>query len=356
MVKMRRASIALITAMTLGLLSFGGAPAKASGIPIPETESNLFILDVSGSVNTAELWESLRISIISKLAQPFGSPITLEGRKQLPVDVSVTSVNENSANSPIFTIVNKSDSKEIWGAIDLAFPRSNKSRWKVFDAGFFGDKGVWVDLIKIFEQPKITAPTTTSCYSKALANLNTGDPFLQRAKLEQKKLILGVMCEKLIEITKNLKAADEYFSKQLCKNKAICSDIMGAVYRATSLAEDLAKSKDKIKPGLCIAIASDMLNYSQGMVKTSNLNSKYVAETAATIQAAKDLGFKAAQAVGIRFPATITTRVAMIGIGSGPNPIALERNSFLLAYWQGFWTYSGVKISNQSRSLNQGCS
>jgi hypothetical protein len=46
----------------------------------------------------------------------------------------------------------------------------------------------------------------------------------------------------------------------------------------------------------------------------------------------------------------------MIGIGSGPNPIALERNSFLLAYWEGFWTYSGVKISNQSRSLNQACS
>jgi len=349
--------MALVSAMTLGLLGFGGAPADANVIPIPETESNLFILDVSGSVNTFELWKSLRISIISKLEQPFGSPIlTREGRKQLPVDISVTSVSENSANSPIFAIVNKDDSKEIWGAISLAYPITNKARWEKFDSGFFGDKGVWIDLIKIFDQSRIIPPSKQSCYNNALSSLNSGDPFLVKAKAEQKKRILGVMCDKLIEIAISLRSADDYFSKSLCKNKAICSDIMGAVYRSTSLAEDLANSKDKIKPGLCIAIASDMLHYSQGMSKTSDLNSKRVAETAASLKDAKDLGFKAAEAAGIRFPSSITTRVAMIGIGSGPNPIALERNSFLLAYWEGFWTASGVKISNQGKSLNQACS
>ena len=350
MVKKRRVSIALVTAMTLGLLSFGGAPAKA--IEIPESESNLFILDVSGSVNTTELWENLRISIISKLRQPFGSPVT----RKAPVDVSVTSVSRNSINSPIFTIVNKKDGKEIWGAIENAFPRSNQTRLKVLDTGFFGDKGVWIDLIQIFEQPRIVLPSANSCYKSGLARLNSGDPFLQRARSEQKKVILDAMCETLIEIAKDLKATDEYFAKPLCNKVTTCSDIAGAIYRSTSLAEDLIPENGGAKPKLCIAIASDMLNFSQGMPRTSNLNSKYVAETASTLEVAKELGYKAAQSVGVKFPASISTRVVMIGIGSGPNPISLERNSFLLDYWQGFWTYSGVKISNQSRSLNQACS
>lgn len=350
MAKRGRLSIALVVTMSLGLLGFGGAPAHA--ISIPESESNLFILDVSGSVNTSELWKDLRISIISKLRKPFGSPVT----RKAPVDVSVTSVSKNSINSPIFSIVNKKDGKEIWGAIDLAFPRSNESRLKVLDTGFFGDKGVWIDLIKIFEQPRIVLPSASSCYKSGLSKLSSGDPFLQRAKIEQKKVILDALCETLIEIATDLKAADEYFAKPLCNSEAICSDIAGAIYRSTSLAQDLIPINGNSKPKLCIAIASDMLHYSQGMPRTSNLNSKYVAETAATLEDAKQRGSKAAQSIGVKFPTTISTRVVMIGIGSGPNPIALERNSFLLAYWEGFWTYSGVKISNQSRSLNQACS
>lgn len=343
--------------MAFGLLGLGGTPARALGIPIPEAESNLFILDVSGSVNSAELWRNLRISIISKLEQPFGSPIPKEnGKRSLPVDVSVTAVSKNSANSPIFTIVDKKDSKEIWGAIDQAYVGSNKALWQRFDIGFFGSKGVWVDLIKIFDQPKIIIPSSTNCVKFALEKLDGGEAFLRRAKPEQKKLILGAMCEKLIKIGKNLQLADDYFSKPTCKKKEICSDIAGAIYRSTSLAEDLARTSNKAKPALCIAIASDMLHESKGMSKSSILNSRNVAETAATLKLAGDIGLKAAESVGIKFPTSITTRVVMVGIGSGPDPIALERNSFLLAYWEGFWTSAGVKISNQAQSLNQACS
>lgn len=356
MAKCRRTSIISVATLVLGLLGFGGNPARAQGIPIPEAESNLFILDVSGSVNSVELWKSLRNSVISKLEQPFGSPIAKDGKRRLPVDISVTSVSKNSANSPIFTIVNKKDSKEMWGAIDRAYPRSSKARWEVFETGFFGDKGIWIDLIKIFEQTNIVIPTSASCNSSALEKLDLGDPFLQRAKADQKKLILGVMCEKFIKIAKNLQLADTYFSQPTCKKGDICSDITGAIYRSTSLAEDLARTSDKIKPALCIAIASDMLHESKGMLKSSSLNSKNIAETAATLKIAQDLGSMAAESVGIKFPTSITTRVVMVGIGSGPTPIALERNSFLLAYWKGFWTSAGVKVSNQAKSLNQACS
>jgi hypothetical protein len=349
-------SSALVATMVLGLLGLGGTPARAVGIPISESESNLFILDVSGSVNSAKLWESLKISIISKLEQPFGSPIEKDGKPRLPVDISVTSISKNSANSPIFNIVGKKDSREIWGAIDLAYPKSFKSRWEKFDAGFFGDKGVWTDQIKIFERPKIVIPSSRSCMKAALKKLNGGDPFLQRSKPEQKKLILGVMCEKLIKIAESLQSADAYFSSSTCKIKEICSDVIGAIYRSTSLAEDLARTSSKAKPLLCIAIASDMLHYSPGMERSSDLNSKRIAETARTLNKAKNLGSNAAKSVGIKFPTSVTTRVFMVGIGSGPDPLELERNSFLLAYWEGFWTSTGVKVSNQAKSLNRACS
>ena len=82
MTQWRRTSIISVAALVLGLLGFGGNPARAQGIPIPEAESNLFILDVSGSVNSAELWKSLKNSSVSKLEQPFGSPITKDGKIQ----------------------------------------------------------------------------------------------------------------------------------------------------------------------------------------------------------------------------------------------------------------------------------
>jgi hypothetical protein len=356
MANKQKINLILLAAITSGLLSSGSAPAQALGIPIPETESNLFILDVSGSVNSVELWKNLKISIVSKLRQPFGSPIIKDGKPSYPADISVTAVSKNSANSPIFTIVDKRDSKEIWGAVDLAFPRSNKSRWEKFDLGLFGEKGVWIDLIKIFEEPKLVPPSSVSCMNSALLKLNEGDPFFQRASESQKRKILGAMCEKFLKIVRNLQSADEYFSKPICKKKEICSDITGAIYRSTSLAEDLANTADKSKPALCIAIASDMLHYSKGMPKASNLNSKNVAETATTLKKAQEIGSTAAESVGIKFPTSITTRVVMVGIGSGPKPIALDRNSFLLAYWEGFWTSAGVKISNQAKSLNQACS
>jgi hypothetical protein len=49
-------------------------------------------------------------------------------------------------------------------------------------------------------------------------------------------------------------------------------------------------------------------------------------------------------------------RISILGQGTGPRPIPLEKNSTLSAYWQGFWEFAGVKNSNQVRSLDQACS
>jgi hypothetical protein len=362
-----RALSVLVSAVLLGSLSSIANLTSAQAVEIPAAESNLFILDVSGSTNSVELWKNLKISVTSKLTQPFGNPLS-NGKPlskviplKYPDDVSITSISRNSQNSPVFSIVSKSDAKEIWGAVEQVFPKSTNARLERITSELFGDSGPWAGQAKIFTKPKIVIPSEAACKKSTLLAINKGS-FLRNTD-EQNKLVLSdAICDKIISISKNLKQADEYFSKPLCDKKAICSDVAGAIYRSTNLAADLALQKrdrvngKEVKPKLCIAIASDMLNESPGMSQTSTLNSKRIAITATSLADAKSAGIAAAKSVGITFPSDVAVRAVMVGIGSGPNPIALDRNSYLLAYWEGFWTASGVKETNQAQSLNQACS
>jgi hypothetical protein len=356
-----RAISVLVSAVLLGSLFSIANPTSAKAVPIPISESNLFILDVSGSTNSIELWKNLKLSVTSKLSQPFGNPLTKSLPLKYPVDVSITSVSQNSQNSPIFSIVNKSDAKQIWGAVDQVFPDSTDKRLKAITSELFGDNGPWASQAKIFSRAKIVVPSADACKKSTLSSINKGS-FLRNTDESNKLVLSNAICGKIISISKNLKQADEYFSKPVCDKSAICSDIAGAVYRSTNLAADLASQKrdrvngKEVPPKLCIAIASDMLNESPGMTQTSKLNSKRIAMTASSLDDAKSAGMAAAKSVGISFPSNVAVRAVMVGIGSGPNPIALERNSFLLSYWEGFWTASGVKQTNQAQSLNQACS
>jgi hypothetical protein len=90
--------------------------------------------------------------------------------------------------------------------------------------------------------------------------------------------------------------------------------------------------------------------------KVLEFKGKRIALSATSLADAKNAGIAAAKSVGISFASDVSVRAVMVGIGSGPNPIPLDRNSFLLSYWEGFWTASGVKQTNQAQSLNQACS
>jgi len=360
MPKLRRISVLALTGLGATLFAIA-APSPARAVSIPISESNLFILDVSGSTNSVELWKNLKVSLTSKLSQPFGNPISKSIALKYPVDVSVTSVSQNSQNSPIFSIVSKSDAKQIWGAVEQVFPDSTDKRLKAITTELFDENGPWAGQAKIFTKSKIVIPTAAACKKSTLDSINQGS-FLRNTDERNKLVLSAALCGKIISIAKNLKQADDYFSKPLCDKRASCSDIAGVIYRSTNLAADLASQEryrvngKEVAPKLCIAIASDMLNESPGMSRTSKLDSKRIATTAASLTEAKSAGVAAAKSVGISFPSNISVRAVMVGIGSGPNPIALERNSYLLSYWEGFWTASGVKETNQAQSLNQACS
>ena len=351
---LRRSRITTTFALLLSVSVLGSTsiqPASASN----NLQSNLFILDVSGSINSVDLWKNLRVSVVSKLSQPFGIPNPKF--KKYPVDVAVTAISQNSANSPIFRIVSNQDAQDVWGAINLVFPNSTDSRIKTISNDLFGDNGAWNSQARIFNRTKIIEPEFGNCKKSTLNAMNKGT-FLRNTDNRNKMTLASVICEKIIKISKNLKSADEYFSQPACDKNAICSDVAGAIYRASSLAADLEnlQRNERTKNSLCVAIASDMLNEYPGMSSGSLLNSKKIALNAKSIEEATAAGYKAAKSIGIKFSPSVNTKAVMVGIGSGPNPIALERNSYLLAYWQGFWSASGIKESNQAQSLNQACS
>ena len=346
---------AQVIALTTSIL----IPSSAQAIEMPAAESSLFMLDVSGSTNSIELWKNLRMSVTSKLNQPFGKPISNSGTKKIPIDVSVMAIAKNSQNSPIFSIVTKEDSKKIWGTVDQLF-KLNESRINDVSDSLFGESGTWATQAKIFTDTAFRAPSAVACRTSAISTMNTGT-LIKNSSGKNKVALADAICERDLSISKGLKDTDAYFAKSVCGKKEVCSDVAGAIYRATSKAKDLAaQKKDKVngvdvKNKLCIAIASDMLNESPGVSMTSVLNSEYIAKTSATTAMAKESGAAAARAVGIKFTSEVTTRVVMVGIGSGPNPLPLDRNRFLLAYWEGFFTQSGVKQTNQAQSIDQAC-
>ena len=124
--------------------------------------------------------------------------------------------------------------------------------------------------------------------------------------------------------------------------------------RSTSYAADLLATS-KSNPALCIAIASDMLNDSVGNKKKSDLDSEYHALKSKSEEDARSFGAKAAKSVGVQFPKNVKTKVVMVVLGSGPNPIPLNRSSYLVAYWSGFFSAAGIAQASQSQSINKAC-
>jgi len=360
MTNWRRTSIISVASLALGLLSFGGTPAQGA-TPIvdllPPVERSIFILDLSGSTNSSQLWKnSLRPSLIKKLAQPFGFP-TGKGlsQKSAPVDVTIRVINAQSIDAPNFPIVGVQDAAKMWGLIDKIGTSPTSRRLGLIVDDFFGGDGAFTQQARVFTRSKIVPPTRSVCQSSVVKSFQNSQ-FMNDLDQTSKSSSAQVICGLIIDISKRLQVADEYFSNPTCvKIKNSCSDIIGAILNTTYAANDLYTQGTKSK--LCVAIASDMLNNFPGMAADSALNTrKIVLAKTTTAEMAKSLGRQAAELSGVKFPAQLSVRIFVLGQGTGPNPIPLDKNSILTAYWNGFWQAAGISSSNQIRSLDQACS
>jgi hypothetical protein len=355
----RRVSV-LACSILVGTLFSCFNPLPASAGPtlfslLPPSERSIFILDVSGSTNSTQLWKtSLRPSLVKKLGQPFGVP-TQKGLDKVtaPMDVTVSVINAQSMDAPIFPIVSLKDAEKMWGLIDKVGEKPTSKRLELIMQDIFGGQGAFTQQVSVLARPKVVVPVASTCEKsvinsfKTAAYMNDLDPI---RKSDAAKTICGLV----ISMAKRLLLADQYFAKSECGVASPCSDIVGAILRVTDSASDLYAGNPKSK--LCIAIASDMLHFSAGMASSSPLDTRRVVMNAKSPSDAKLIGAKAARVVGINFPQNMPIRVTVLGQGSGPDPIPLEKNAILTGYWEGFWEASGVKNSSQVRSLDQACS
>jgi len=355
----RRRFSALVPALLAGILVsvLNPAPASAASLfsLLPPSERNIFILDVSGSTNSTQLWKnSLRPSLVKKLGQPFGTP-TGKGLSKVkaPMDVTVSVINGQSMDSPIFPIVSLKDAEKMWGLIDKVGENPTSRRLNLIMEDIFGGQGVFTQQVQVLSRARVVVPVLSTCERSIVNSFKTAQ-YMNDLDSTRKSDAAKTICGLVITIAKRLLLADQYFEKPDCGSAKACSDIAGAILRVTYAASDLQAENPKSK--LCLAIASDMLHYSSGMSASSQLNSRRVAMSAKSPSEAKLIGAQAARLAGIEFPQGMPVRVTVLGQGSGPKPIPLEKNSILTGYWQGFWEAAGVKNSSQVRSLDQACS
>ena len=339
------------------LLSFLSAPAFAAvdlSRKLPASERNIFILDISGSTNSDFLWRnSLRPSIIKRLSQPFGMPAIGGLTPQAPLDITVSVINSQSIDAPVFPIVTQADARRVWGLLTKIGENPSSLRLQQIIRDIFGDSGAYAKESRFLSRSTITPPVQGECEASMTNSFKQGQ-YMGDIDALKKMEASRTLCSLLISLGKHLDSVDNYFKQPNCGNSTSCSDIAGAILRTSYAAMEVNQIDKKSK--MCVAIASDMLNNYPGMSPSSILNSRMVSLTAPSIGQAKEKGAEAAKAVGIKFPTGMKIKVSIMGQGSGSKPLPLEKNSMLSAYWQGFWEASGIGSSNQVRSLDQACS
>jgi hypothetical protein len=344
------------------LLTSCSSPEK----PLVVAEKNVFVLDISGSNNAASLWtESLRPSIIGKLVQPFGYPssLTENGQPQAPTDITLFSITGNSVDEPSLPVVTEEDATELWDSIfNLAGGTENKDRLEEYKKLFFGGDGLFSNQSEKLRSIPIGISDQESCISESVENIEkNADDYFRRLSADKHRKIAETVCNITTRIAQNLMNIDDYIQGKRCPGDGKpCSDIFGALIRINAAAKDLVSSGRKgfegTSPALCVAIASDMLHNDGGMKQESALNSRQIALTAKTVEAAQEKGKLAAQQVGLKFPdsSELSIRLYVLGMGSGSNPIPRDRMAYLDAYWQGVWSEAGIEAGS-TKSLDKAC-
>jgi hypothetical protein len=330
------------------------APVEASQKRLPPGVRSLFLIDTSSSSDLDSLWrDGLRPSIVSKLSQPFGRPTHRAFPKaQAPTDITVSIINARSQTSPVIKIVTADDAEKMWGFVyNVGGDRPTVRRLEALTEDFFGPVGGYTKLAERYlSDSRQRVPTVKECSTAAYAAFSSGQ-FMSKVSKSKKDEAVKGLCEVTIRIGTALKSADAAVAT---KCQGACSDVVGALRRAGSLTQDGIAAGSKSE--FCIAVASDMVNNSPGLTKTSALNTVQMVKTSRTTAEARMKGEEAARAAGVRFPSGMKLKVVTVGQGASTNAaIPIDRLEYLDAYWLGFWKAAGVSTAAQGRSLSEAC-
>ena len=346
----------------VGILSFSSLAMVAtlgvgsvSAQEFPTVEKSMFILDTSGSNDGKQLWAGLRISINKKLPQAMGSP-KVRGIKnpKAPFDLTVTAINADSENAPLINVVEISDAQKIWGLIydDLGGGKPTPLRLEKIRKDFFGPTGFYEVLTQKYLSKDAKARVNEITCAKEVSELWTSNKnFMANYEKVGKLSAAKKVCEIIVKISNRLIEADQFFNSANCPKATKCSDVIGALHRVAAAAEETYENDRNSR--LCIAIASDMVSNNERIDKSSSQNTyEVVMKSASTADATKQ-GMKAATSADVKFPPKMI-KVSVIGQGSGGIPP--DKQQMLSAYWNGFWSASGIASGKKVAALTEACS
>jgi hypothetical protein len=334
------------------ITSVGVNAAKAQDFP--SSEKSMFILDTSGSNDGKQLWAGLRLSILKKLPQALGSP-KVRGIKnpKAPFDITVTAINADSENAPLFSIVEFLDAEQMWGLIydEIGGTRPTPLRLEKILRDFFGATGVYDLLIqKYLSRDSKVRINERTCPAEVGEQWTANAGFMANYERVGRLKAAKNVCKIIIKISDQLIAADKFFSTPTCPRNSQCSDVIGALHRAAAAAAE-AYDRDP-KSRLCIAIASDMVSNNARINRNSSQNTYEVVMNSVSTADAITQGKKAATSADVKFPPKMI-KVSVIGQGSGGIPP--DKQQVLSAYWDGFWLASGVSLGKKVAALTEAC-
>ena len=335
------------------ITSVGVNAAKAQ--VFPTAEKSMFILDTSGSNDGKQLWAGLRVSILKKLSQAMGSPKVrgIQNPKS-PFDITVTAINADSENAPLFSIVEFSDATQMWGLIydEIGGTRPTPLRLEKILQDFFGPTGAYEFLIQKYlskdSRVRINAGT---CPTEVGEQWTVNAKFMANYERVGRLKAAKKVCKIVTKISDQLAAADKFFNTANCAKNVQCSDVIGALHRAAAAAAE-AHDRDP-KSRLCIAIASDMVSNNGRIDRKSSQNTYEVVMNSISPADAIAHGIKAATSADVKFPPKMI-KISVIGQGSGGIPP--DKQQMLSAYWKGFWSASGISSDKSVAALTEACS
>ena len=344
--------VGTIPFLVLSLLLTGIPRVEANNHTLfPTSEKVIYFLDTSSSSDSINLWRLLRASLLERLDNAMGTPNRRGLTPNKPTDLSISIINSNSSSSSPIEILSLKDSERLWAFMinKVGGGRPTEARMRDINKDFFGGTGVYPELVaKYIQDETIISPSRSECEKSAEENLKQG-LFMDNVTPSIRTQATKEVCTIINKLSNGLKKADAtFFTSSKCKGA--CSDVVGAVKVAAAVARDLSKGENA---KLCIAIASDMINYSPQITKTGPWNTLYAIKNSPTLSDAEKNGESVASQSGILFSNKVKIRVDVIGQGGGStfNP---ELSSKLDAYWNGFWKAVGLQNRQQS-SLDQAC-
>ena len=148
MLKAKKQHLFLVLVLSLLLTGIPRVEARNHSL-FPSSEKVIYLLDISGSSDSINLWRLLRNSLLERLDSAMGAPNRKGLTPKKPTDLSISVINSNSSSSTPIEIISIKDTERLWSFMINKVGGGNPTEARMRDIykDFFGGSGVYRELV-----------------------------------------------------------------------------------------------------------------------------------------------------------------------------------------------------------------